>query len=107
MAGYNMLGHEKHYRGSINMNIITIFDKVFASIGTFMGARKEIWHGSHIAKLFIENGRLNGAQLVGKYALQYAGTIEYLVRTRRPIRIDSISDTKTFIKEVWKAMKGS
>ena len=107
VAGYNMLGHEKHYRGSINMNIIKIFDKVFASIGTFMGARKEIWHGSHIAKLFIENGRLNGAQLVGKYALQYAGTIEYLVRTRRPIRIDSISDTKTFIKEVWKAMKGS
>ena len=33
VAGYNMLGVEKRYRGSINMNIITIFDKVFASIG--------------------------------------------------------------------------
>ena len=105
VAGYNMLGVEKRYRGSINMNIITIFDKVFASIGTFTGARKEVWHGSHIAKLFIENGRLNGAQLVGKYALQYAGAVEYLVRSRRPLRIDSMSDTKSFVKEVWKKVK--
>jgi len=107
VAGYNMLGHEKRYRGSINMNVITIFDKVFASIGTFMGARKEIWHGSHIAKLFIEGGKLNGAQLVGKYALQYAGAVEYLVRTRRPVKIDSISDTKSFVREVWEKVKAA
>jgi nitrite reductase (NADH) large subunit len=105
VAGYNMMGGEKRYRGSINMNVITIFDKVFASIGTFAGARKEVWHGSHIAKLFIENGRLNGAQLVGKYALQYAGAVEYLVRSRRPVKINSMSDTKSFIKEVWEKVK--
>ncbi|WP_054841306.1 hypothetical protein [Thermococcus peptonophilus] len=104
-----MMGIEKHYRGSINMNVITIFDKVFASIGTFTGgARKEIWHGSHIAKLFIENGRLNGgAQLVGKYALQYAGAVEYLVRSRRPVKIESMSDTKSFIREVWEKVKAT
>lgn len=105
VAGYNMLGVEKRYRGSINMNIITIFDRVFASIGTFIGARKEAWHGSHIAKLFIENSRLNGAQLIGEYALQYAGAVEYLIRTRREVKIDSMSDTKSFVKGVWEKME--
>jgi len=107
VAGYNMLGHEKRYRGSINMNVITIFDKVFASIGTFMGAKKEIWHDSNVAKLFIEGGKLNGAQLVGEYALQYAGAVEYLIRTRRPVKIDYIVDTKSFVREVWEKVKAA
>ena len=60
-----------------------------------------------MAKLFIEGGKLNGVQLVGKYALQYAGAVEYLVRTRRPVKIDSISDTKSFVKEVWEKVKAA
>ncbi len=105
VAGFNMIGKEKRYRGSINMNIITIFDRVFASIGIFEGDKKEFWHGSNIAKIFVKGDRIYGAQLVGRYAINYPGIVEYLVRAKARLEVRSISDLKNFIKEIWKGLK--
>ena len=105
VAGFNMIGKEKRYRGSINMNIITIFDRIFASIGIFEGEKKEFWHGSNIAKIFVKGDRIFGAQLVGRYAINYPGIVEYLVRAKARLQIRSISDLKNFIREIWKGLE--
>jgi len=66
IAGLNMIGAERRYRGLDAINVVRIFDLPVASFGSRTGERTVTWEGGgHVRRLVLNDGRIVGGQFFG------------------------------------------
>ncbi len=98
VAGANIAGKNVNYEGGIRVNSLTVFDKVYFSIGNVYDEEKlgKKIEGDGIIELYyFEDNRLIGAEIVGD--VKYAGLIKSLIRRKVKINIDKFNGFRDFI----------
>jgi len=98
VAGANIVGKNVNYEGGIRVNSLTVFDKVYFSIGDVYDEeklRKEIKGDGVIELYYFERNRLIGAEIVGD--VKYAGLIKSVIRRKVKINIDKFNGFRDLI----------
>lgn len=88
VAGFNMAGRQRQYKGEIGMNSVEIYGLPIMSMGKTNSVdenqREEIFHENDIYRKYVfEDNRLVGALLMSN--VDYGGVLTHLIRSRRSI----------------------
>ncbi len=88
IAGFNMAGRQRQYKGEIGMNSVEIYGLPIMSMGKTNSVdenqREEIFHENDIYRKYVfADNRLVGALLMGN--VDYGGVLTHLIRSRRSI----------------------
>ena len=91
VAGCQMAGVDMPYPGSLNMNVTQMFEVTVASIGNIRSRDTDGWYsmpeelGYGHCRVFVRDGRLCGASLVGSSeGVPLLGRLRPLIARREP-----------------------
>jgi NADPH-dependent 2,4-dienoyl-CoA reductase/sulfur reductase-like enzyme len=92
VAALNMLGRPTHYNGSINANVLIVFDRAYFSLGSLKGERRKNRMGDIVETYVVQDGRLVGAQFAGetRTAAQAQQAIRRRIELKQPFTFDAV-----------------
>lgn len=92
LAALNMLGRMIAYPGSINANVLIVFDRAYFSLGSLEGERVKGRHDGVVETYVVRDGRLVGAQFAGetRVAAQAQDAIRRSITLRERFSFDAV-----------------
>ncbi len=98
IAGANIAGRDVSYEGGIRVNSLTVFDKVYFSIGYVYDETKlakKIEKDAVIELYYFDGKRLIGVEIIND--VKYAGLLKHIVKRGIEIDIDKFKGLQDFI----------
>ncbi len=106
IAGANIAGRDVSYEGGIRVNSLTVFDKVYFSIGYVYDETKlakKIEKDGVIELYYFDGERLIGVEIIND--VKYAGLLKHIVKRGIEIDIDKFKGLQDFIGVTAPAIK--
>jgi hypothetical protein len=108
IAGANIAGCDVSYDGGIRVNSLTVFDKVYFSIGYVYDETKlakRIEKDDVVELYYFDGKRMIGAEIINN--VKYAGLLKHIIKKRIEIDIDRLKGLQDFIGFTAPAVKPS